>query len=76
MIDIKTPEDEKKLVGPINSAKFWEEFERRLEKSEIEKNNSDSTQDICDNLLNIATEIHKQNILLSDILREMRKRKV
>lgn len=68
MIDIKPPEEEK--------TKAWEEFWRRVrEEPTVDNTNSDSTQDICDNLLNIATEIHKQNILLSDILREMRKRK-
>ena len=68
MIDIKPPEEEK--------TKAWEEFWRRVREEPTENIGSDSIQDICDNLLNIATEIHKQNILLSDILREMRKRKV
>lgn len=68
MIDVKPPEDEK--------TKAWEEFWRRVREEPTENIGSDSTQDICDNLLNIATEIHKQNILLSDILREMRKRKM
>lgn len=67
MIDIKPPEEEE--------MKAWEEFWRRVKEEPTENIGSDSTQDICDNLLNIATEIHKQNILLSDILREMRKRK-